>query len=279
MFLTVKGFAEAAVDGLLNESLKLVQSYTNTVLAQQGQKADYMLASNTKLIELALHLVTKIIFLFPSNISQLYKFPNIAQTFETVWTVIESKDIQHIWAVAFNEICKKVDALIINQKLNEEFVDLNNPAHRQAIEMLPSFYLMRLIMGQCLPKALLNHQNTGVTLQMFIFAETLCRQTDVVQYLHLTHPSQSINILVSELAGHIRQRPINEFVDSQHNQEDSVLRYLMILLQTILNKRPAARNLFLEKNDLVAYLFSECLFMKDERKANKGQPQGPKCKT
>ena len=49
---------------------------------------------------------------------------------------------------------------------------------------------------------------------MLLFAETLCRETDVVQYLHLVHPSHSIDKLVAELAMHVRERPINEVVSS-----------------------------------------------------------------
>jgi hypothetical protein len=110
-----------------------------------------------------------------------------------------------------------------------------------------------------------------------LFADKLCRETDVVQYLHLVHPSQSIDKLVSELAMHIRQRPINETAFSSKN-EDSVLRYLFILLCTILMKRPQARESFVDKNDMIAYLLVEGLFVKDE-KHQKGEAMSPKCKT
>ena len=103
---------------------------------------------------------------------------------------------------------------------------------------MPSFFLIKLIFTNFLPKALQNHKQTHITQEMLLFAETLCRETDVVQFLHLTHPSHSINKIVSELAMHVRERPINEVVSSQFKYEDSVLRYLFILLCTIFNKRP-----------------------------------------
>lgn len=132
--------------------------------------------------------------------------------------------------------------------------------------MMPSFYLVKLIFNQFLPKALQIHKRTVKTLQMFVFAETLCKETDVVKYIHMIHPSQSVDEIVFELAKHIRQRPINEVVSSQFKIEDSVLRYLFILLQTIFAKRPQARIQFEEKNELIGYLLSECLFMKNGKR-------------
>lgn len=94
----------------------------------------------------------------------------------------------------------------------------------------------------------------------------------------MIHPSGSVNQLVSELAQQIIHRPINEVVSSQFKIEDSVLRYLFILLQIILAKRPQARIDFQEKNEFIGYLLAECIFMK-EGKRSKAVPCAPKCKT
>lgn len=98
----------------------------------------------------------------------------MAQSFESVWTVIENREIQNIWARTFNEISKKIDSLIYRQMKSD------NIPEQQAIEMMPSFYLTKLIFNQFLPKALQIHKRTVKTLQMFVFAETLCRETEVV---------------------------------------------------------------------------------------------------
>jgi ubiquitin carboxyl-terminal hydrolase 9/24 len=114
---------------------------------------------------------------------------------------------------------------------------------------------------------------------MMLFADKLCRETDVVQYLHLIHPSQSIDKLVNELAMSIKDRPINEATFSQKS-EDSVLRYMFVLLCTIITKLPSARESFIKKNELIEYLLAECMFVRqDKGHTQKDVAQPPKCKT
>jgi len=45
---------------------------------------------------------------------------------------------------------------------------------------MPSFYFVKLIFNQFLPKALLNHKQTERTAQMMEFFDRLCRETEVV---------------------------------------------------------------------------------------------------
>lgn len=160
-------------------------------------------------------LMQRMIFLFPNKIQMLYAYPNITQSFETVWTVIDSVPMQQLWGRTFHEISRKIDSLILKQRQSDERpFNPSNHADLQTIEIMPSFFLIKLIFNQFLPKALQNHKQTHITQEMLMFTETLCRETDVVQFLHLTHPSHSINKIVSELAMHVRERPINEVVSS-----------------------------------------------------------------
>jgi hypothetical protein len=66
------------------------------------------------------------------------------------------------------------------------------------------------------------------------------RDVDITNYIHLADYSHSVNKLVSDLSEKIKQRPINELTSSSKN-EDTVLRFLFILMTTILTKKPQAR--------------------------------------
>jgi hypothetical protein len=66
------------------------------------------------------------------------------------------------------------------------------------------------------------------------------RDVDVTNYIHLADYSHSVNKLVSDLSEKIKQRPINELTSSSKN-EDTVLRFLFVLMTTILTKKPQAR--------------------------------------
>ena len=72
---------------------------------------------------------------------------------------------------------------------------------------------------------------------MFSLVNTLMREVDITQYIHLADYSHSVNKLISDLSEKIKQRPINELTSALKN-EDSVLRYLFILMTTILTKKP-----------------------------------------
>jgi hypothetical protein len=72
---------------------------------------------------------------------------------------------------------------------------------------------------------------------MFSLVNTLMREVDITQYIHLADYSHSVNKLISDLSEKIKQRPINELTSASKN-EDSVLRYLFILMTTILTKKP-----------------------------------------
>jgi len=54
--------------------------------------------------------------LFPNKIQMLYAYPNITQSFETVWTVIDSVPMQQLWGRTFHEISRKIDSLILKQR-------------------------------------------------------------------------------------------------------------------------------------------------------------------
>lgn len=121
--------------------------------------------------------------------------------------MIDSDQIQTIWGRVLHQICTNVDRLVIKQRLalNEgEQPDLEDPAVIETVSQTPSFYLMKLILNQFLPKALKDQTQTHRYVQMMLFADKLCRETEVTKYLHLVHPSQSIDQLVSELALHLR---------------------------------------------------------------------------
>jgi hypothetical protein len=66
------------------------------------------------------------------------------------------------------------------------------------------------------------------------------RDVDITNYIHLADYSHSVNKLVSDLSEKIKQRPINELTSSSKN-EDTVLRFLFVLMTTILTKKPQAR--------------------------------------
>jgi hypothetical protein len=72
---------------------------------------------------------------------------------------------------------------------------------------------------------------------MFSLVNTLMREVDITQYIHLADYSHSVNKLISDLSEKIKQRPINELTYASKS-EDSVLRYLFILMTTILTKKP-----------------------------------------
>lgn len=78
---------------------------------------------------------------------------------------------------------------------------------------------------------------TNITISMFSLVNTLMREVDITQYIHLADYSHSVNKLISDLSEKIKQRPINELTSASKN-EDSVLRYLFILMTTILTKKP-----------------------------------------
>lgn len=56
-----------------------------------------------------------------------------------------------------HQICTLVDGLVIQQRLglkDGEGLDMSDPSTKEAINQMPSFFLMKLILNQFLPKAL-----------------------------------------------------------------------------------------------------------------------------
>ena len=96
----------------------------------------------------------RIISLFPNQIQNLYAFPNITHSFETVWTVIDSVHVQQLWARTFHEIAKKIDTMILKQRPDERPFNPANPTDLSQIELMPSFFLAKLIFTKFLPKVL-----------------------------------------------------------------------------------------------------------------------------
>lgn len=77
-------------------------------------------------------------------------------------------------------------------------------------------------------------------MSMFVLVNTLMRDVDITQYIHLADYSHSVNKLISDLSEKIKHRPINEVTSSSKN-EDTVLRFLFILMTTIMTKKPDSR--------------------------------------
>lgn len=105
---------------------------------------------------------------------------------------------------------------------------------------MPAVFLIKLVFLQFLPKALNIQIKTNITASMFLLVNTLMRDVDIAQYIHLADSSHSVNKLISDLSEKIKQRPINEATSSSKN-EDTVLRFLFVLMTTIMTKKPLAR--------------------------------------
>lgn len=99
----------------------------------------------TKMIELSLYLMNKLTQLYPLQTQSIYKFPKMPQLLEAVWTVLESQQIQGFWSKTLKEITVRVENMMRRANEGGEGIDSQQITELSKIDIMPSFYLIKLI--------------------------------------------------------------------------------------------------------------------------------------